>query len=84
MKKVSALAHISTYEKNNGKDVLWKLLLALWFGHCQLVWIFCSRRRLYDHLKLIHGQAMFTVPNDKVCTFKQFLPKSVFESKLEI
>ena len=56
---------------------------------CSLVWtlsseIFCSRRRLYGHLNLIHEQAMFSVPTDKVSTFKQFLPKSVFELIVEI
>ena len=54
-----------------------------------LVWtlstgIFCSRRRLYGHLNLIHEQAMFSVPTDKVSAFKQLLPKSVFELILEI
>ena len=54
-----------------------------------LVWtlstgIFCSKRRLYDHLNLIHEQAMFSVATDKVSTFKQFLPKSVFELIVEI
>ena len=64
------------------KAFIGSLALALSTG------IFCSRRRLrrrlYGHLNLIHEQAMFSVPTDKVSTFKQFLPKSVFELILEI
>ena len=54
------------------------------FYWLEIVHWYENSRRLYGHLNLIYEQAMFSVPTDKVSTFKQFLPKSVFELILEI
>ena len=49
-----------------------KSFISTKFGHCQLLLMFCSKRQ-YSFLNLIQEQGMFTVSNDKVCTFEIFV-----------
>ena len=68
IKKLSPFACISTYEKTEQKRRYMKFFITTQFGHCQLLLMFYSKR-LYSFLNLIQERAIFTVSNDKICTF---------------